>query len=75
MYYSVGIGDKNHRVRVATADSPEGPFLDSGSVITGDDPFTIDPHPFRDDDGHWYLFYARDFLEGERGERLSSSIG
>ncbi len=25
-----------------------------------------DPALFRDDDGRWYLFYCRDFLEGER---------
>jgi beta-xylosidase len=66
MYYSIGVRDKNHHLRVATADTPEGPFRDSGRVLTPDEPFAIDPHPFRDDDGTWYLFYARDFLEGER---------
>ena len=66
MYYSIGVGDRHHRIRVATADRPEGPFRDTGRILTGDDPFAIDPHPFQDDDGQWYLFYARDFLEGER---------
>lgn len=66
MYYSVGIGDKEHEIRVATASRPEGPFRDSGRNLTADEPFAIDPHPFRDDDGAWYLFYARDFLEGDR---------
>lgn len=66
MYYSVGIGDKDHRIRVATADRPEGPFHDTGRALTEHEPFAIDPHPFRDDDGTWYLFYARDFLDGER---------
>jgi len=28
-------------------------------------PLAIDPHPFCDDDGQWYLFYARDFLDSE----------
>lgn len=66
MYYSAGLGDKGHQLRVATASLPEGPFRDLGRVLTGDDPFTIDAHPFCDDDGQWYLYYARDFLEGER---------
>lgn len=72
MYYSAGIEDKGHQIRVAAAERPEGPFHDLGHVLTGDDPFTIDAHPFRDDDGRWYLFYARDFLDGERvGTALS----
>lgn len=66
MYYSAGLEDKGHQIRVATASKPEGPFRDLGHVLTGDDPFTIDAHPFRDDDGSWYLYYARDFLDGER---------
>lgn len=72
MYYSAGIGDKGHQVRVATSRAPEGPYRDAGAVLTPQDPFTIDAHPFRDDDGQWYLYYARDFLEGERvGTALS----
>jgi beta-xylosidase len=66
LYYSAGVGDKGHQLRVATADAPEGPFRDEGLVLTPDDPFTIDAHPFRDDDGTWYLYYARDFLDGDR---------
>jgi beta-xylosidase len=66
MYYSVGRTDKEHRVRVAVADAPAGPFRDQGTVLTPRDSFAIDPHPFRDDDGQWYLFYAHDVLEGER---------
>ena len=66
MYYSAGVGDKGHQIRVARSDRPEGPFRDEGVVLTGNDPFTIDPHPFRDQDGQWYLYYARDFLDGDR---------
>lgn len=66
MYYSVGIGDKGHKLRVATANHPQGPFWDVGVELSKDLPFAIDPHPFRDVDGQWYLFYARDFLEGDR---------
>ena len=66
LYYSVGVEDREHALRVATADRPEGPFTDSGAVLTPHERFAIDPHPFRDDDGQWYLYYARDRLEGER---------
>ena len=66
MYFTTGVEDRHHQIRVAVAERPEGPFRDQGRILTGDDPFTIDAHPFRDDDGQWYLCYARDFLEGER---------
>ncbi len=36
----------------AIAGRPEGSFTDAGRILTqDDDPFTIDAHPFRDDDG------------------------
>jgi len=66
MYYSVGHGDQGHHLRVARATSPLGPFVDAGVDLTPEETFAIDPHPFRDVDGTWYLFYARDVLEGER---------
>ncbi|PYE56533.1 glycoside hydrolase family 43 protein [Deinococcus yavapaiensis] len=66
MYYSAGIGDKGHQLRVAVAERPEGPFRDAGVILDPHDTFTIDASPFRDDDGTWYLFYARDFLDGDR---------
>lgn len=66
MYFSAGLGDKHHQVRVAVSERPEGPFVDQGRVLTGNDPFTIDASPFQDENGEWYLFYARDFLEGDR---------
>jgi len=66
MYYSAGAGDKGHLIRVAVADAPEGPFADQGLVLTPGERFAIDAHPFRDDDGQWYLYYAHDVLEGER---------
>lgn len=66
LYYSCGVGDAGHQLRVATAADPAGPFTDSGVVLTPDEPFAIDAHPFRDADGRWYLYYARDELEGER---------
>ena len=67
MYYSAGGAEgEGHQLRVAVADEPGGPFRDTGTVLDPEDPFTIDAHPFRDDDGTWYLFYARDFLDGDR---------
>ncbi len=47
------------------AASPVGPFDEQPELLDPADPFTIDAHPFRDEDGQWYLFYGRDFLEGE----------
>ncbi len=66
LYYSSGIEDRGHRIHVAVADRPQGPFSDAGVVLTPLERFAIDPHPFRDGDGTTYLYYARDLLEGER---------
>ena len=67
MYYSAGRSEgEEHQLRLACSEVPGGPFSDVGVVLDPDDPFTIDAHPFRDDDGRWYLFYCRDFLEGDR---------
>src|SRR5205823_1739550 len=76
LYYSAGHDDKNHRLRVATSDRPEGPYVDTGTPLTelSACPFAIDPHPFRDDDGRWYLFHSRDFLEIEDGGRIGTGI-
>ena len=66
MYFSVGAPEgEGQRLRVAVADGPEGPFVDQG-VELDTDPFSIDASPFRDEDGSWYLFFCRDFLEGDR---------
>lgn len=66
MYHSVGIGDRAHKLRVAVAEQPYGPFIGLARVLTRNELFAIDPHPFRDDDGSMYMYYARDFLQGER---------
>jgi beta-xylosidase len=66
MYFSAGVEDREHRIRLAVAQRPEGPFVYEGVVLTPDEPFAIDANPFRDDDGQWYLYYAHDELEGER---------
>ena len=76
LFYSVGMADKAHHLRVATSPSPTGPYADAGVALTKLDscPFAIDPHPFRDDDGQWYLFYARDFLGVEGGVRAGTAL-
>ncbi len=66
LYYSVGHGFHDHHLRVATADVATGPFVDSGVDLTPDEIFAIDPHPYQDADGTWYLYYAHDVLEGDR---------
>jgi GH43 family beta-xylosidase len=66
LYYSVGHDISGHHLRVATSDDRFGPYVDTGSVLTPDERFAIDPHPFRDDDGRRYLFFARDVLDGSR---------
>jgi GH43 family beta-xylosidase len=66
MYYSVGDGADGHHIRVAVADDPLGPFRDLDVNLTPDESFAIDAHPFRDHDGRWYLFFARDVLDDPR---------
>lgn len=66
MYYSVGHGIHGHHLRVARSETALGPFTDLGVTLTPDESFAIDAHPFRDDDGKWYLYFARDVLAGER---------
>jgi GH43 family beta-xylosidase len=61
LYYSVG-NEERMEIRVAVADHPEGPFVDSGRRLTSE-PFAIDAHVFLDDDGSRHLFYATDFLD------------
>jgi beta-xylosidase len=61
LYYSVG-NETYMNIRVATSKQPQGPYLDSGKMLTSEQ-FAIDAHVFRDDDGQHYLFYATDFLE------------
>ena len=76
MYYSAGGAEgQGHRLRVATASHPAGPFEDSGEILTPDEPFAIDAHPFRDGrDGEWYLYYCRDFLEPDGEDRVGTGI-
>jgi beta-xylosidase len=76
MYYSVGFRDRNHRLRVAVADRPQGPYVDLCIDLV--DPnrvgFAIDASPFVDAAGDRYLFYARDVVSSEHGARPGTVI-
>ncbi len=75
LYYSAhGINHHDHQLRVATSPHPLGPFEDAGRVLVPDQPFTIDPHPFKDEDGQWYLFYSQDFLTIDDPYRVGTGI-
>ena len=68
LYYSAAPqgSDAHHRLRLAVADHPAGPFVDVGRELFPDSGFSIDAHPFRDPaDGRWYLFFATDYVEDE----------
>jgi arabinan endo-1,5-alpha-L-arabinosidase len=69
LYYSVGHEDRMHQIRLAKSKHPLGPYVDHvGLTDLNQCAFAIDPHPFRDDDGSWYLFHARDFLDSPDAE-------
>ena len=75
LYYSVGWGDREHQLRVAIADRPQGPYEDLAGLTELDQcAFAIDPHPFRDRDGRDYLFFAIDFLYAEDGVRPGTAL-
>ncbi len=50
LYYTV-----DGRIGVASSDRPDGTFRDRGTLIGNG----IDAHLFRDDDGSYFLYYAR----------------
>ncbi len=78
LYYSAGHSLEGipHQLRVAVADRPQGPYTDVGQplLLPGDETFVFDPHPFRDDDGRWYLFYCRNFWDTADGARPGDAI-
>jgi arabinan endo-1,5-alpha-L-arabinosidase len=77
LYYAMGDEAPEHFViRVAISDKPQGPYMDSGVVLTDcqTNRFMIDPFPFRDDDGQWYLFDACDFAYDSPGYHAGTGI-
>ena len=75
LYYSASTSnsDEHHRLRVAIAQNPAGPFVDQGRELIPQLGFTIDASPFFDPaSGGWYLFFANDFeTEEPHGTGLS----
>ncbi len=69
LYYAVHAAEEFlGAIRVAVADRPEGPFVDSGRDLTSElVPWAIDPHVFRDQDGQWYLFMTIEYLDDPSG--------
>lgn len=71
MLYSkaIGNGDEKrhigHTIYRAHSKSPEGPFVDSGHVLTTDYDFAIDPDVYRLKDGSLKMAFAVDFTEDE----------
>jgi arabinan endo-1,5-alpha-L-arabinosidase len=77
LYYAMGGLEPEHfENRVATSSTPAGPYTDTGNVLADceKNSFTIDPFPFRDDDGQWYFFYSRDFTNAEPGVHIGTGI-
>lgn len=77
LYYAMGgIEPEKFELRVGISDRPEGPYKDNGvALVDGErNRFTIDAFPFRDDDGQWYLFYARNFTNATAGLHPGTAI-
>ncbi len=77
LYYAMGgKEEEKFELRVATGRRPEGPYTDRGVKLLDceNNRFTIDPHPFRDADGRWYMFYARNFLDAEGGAHPGTAL-
>lgn len=76
LYYSYAVEELKHSLCVAVSSNPEGPYEDAGALLPESDPctFAIDAHAFCDDDGEWYLFYARDFLDFGGGLRAGTAL-
>jgi beta-xylosidase len=64
----LGNGKESHRICLAVADSPLGPFKDLKSPLLDLGKATIDAHPFVDTDGKAYLYYALDISENGKSE-------
>ncbi|HEX8670632.1 MAG TPA: family 43 glycosylhydrolase [Longimicrobium sp.] len=70
MLYShgIGIGEEahiGHVIRRADSERPEGPFEDSGHVLTPDTDFAIDADVYSAPDGTLRMAYATDFTDDE----------
>jgi GH43 family beta-xylosidase len=57
-------GHRDHRIRRADSERPEGPFVDSGEVLTAGLDFAIDPEVHAGPDGP-LLTFAADYVTDE----------
>lgn len=71
-----GVEEEKFALRVATSDRPEGPYTDTGTALAEceGNRFAIDAHPYRDTDGQWYLFYARNYPDTRDGYRAGTGL-
>lgn len=77
LYYAMGgVEEEKFALRVATSDRPDGPYTDTGAPLREceGNRFAIDAHPFRDADGQWYLFYARNYPETSGGNHPGTGL-
>lgn len=77
LYYSMSRPEpESFALRVAVSAQPEGPYVDTGTPLVDCETnrFTIDAFPFRDDDGQWYLFYARNFTNETPGVHPGTAL-
>ena len=76
LYYAMGgLEPERFELRVATSVRPQGPYVDQAKLTDCEsNRFTIDPFPFRDDDGQWYMFYARNFTNHDATTHPGTAI-
>lgn len=60
LFYSAERREGGKRIGVAVSDRPTGGFVDLGRPLFDFGYPVIDAHPFVDDDGRIYLFFAKD---------------
>jgi beta-xylosidase len=76
LYFSFATEGLKHKLSVAVSEDPRGPYRFAGTLLSDSDDcsFAIDAHAFKDDDGKWYLFYARDFLDFDPKVRAGTAL-
>lgn len=76
LYYTVLVaGTDKHCIGVGVSDTPEGPFVDRSQeplLCPEDLGGAIDPSPFLDEDGRWYLLWKNDGVTLRRDSSIWS---
>jgi beta-xylosidase len=68
LHYSVVGRGSSHRIVLAVADSPLGPFREKKAPWFASDKAIIDSNVFKDDNGQLYLYYVLDCSENGDSE-------